>query len=63
MDDASVGRRTLAKVTWRLILFTFVLYIVAFPDRVNVGFVGPYAVGFPSETTGSTFAGMFFLAS
>ncbi len=41
MDNAvgnTVGRRTLAKITLRLIPFMFVLYIVAFLDRVNVGF-------------------------
>ena len=37
MDNA-VGRATLAKITLRLIPFMFVLYIVAFLDRVNVGF-------------------------
>jgi len=36
-DLASV---TLRKVTLRLIPFLFVLYIVAWLDRVNVGFAG-----------------------
>lgn len=36
--DAAVGRSALAKAWWRLIPFLFVLYIVAFLDRVNVGF-------------------------
>jgi hypothetical protein len=31
-------RTTLAKVTRRLLPFLFVLYIVCFLDRVNVGF-------------------------
>ena len=35
---SEVGRRTLRKVTWRLIPFMFLLYIVAYLDRVNVGF-------------------------
>ena len=41
MDKAvgnTVGRRTLAKITLRLIPFMFVLYAVAFLDRVNVDF-------------------------
>jgi sugar phosphate permease len=38
VDSAEVGRRTLSKVTLRLIPFMFLLYIVAFLDRVNVGF-------------------------
>jgi hypothetical protein len=62
VDDASVGRRALTKVTWRLIPFVFVLYIVAFLDGVNVGFEGSYVVGYLSDTTGSTYAGMLFLA-
>src|SRR6476659_6426922 len=35
-EDLSVI--TLRKVTWRLIPFLFLLYIVAWLDRVNVGF-------------------------
>jgi len=31
---------TLRKVTWRLIPFLFVLYVIAWLDRVNVGFAG-----------------------
>lgn len=38
MDEAAVGRSALAKAWWRLIPFLFLLYIVAFLDRVNVGF-------------------------
>ena len=38
VDSAEVGRRALAKATWRLIPFMFLLYIVAYLDRVNVGF-------------------------
>src|SRR5215210_257010 len=36
--ENTVGRTTLAKITWRLIPFMFILYIVAYLDRVNVGF-------------------------
>jgi hypothetical protein len=37
-DNAAVGRAALAKATARLIPFLFLLYIVAFLDRVIVGF-------------------------
>jgi hypothetical protein len=33
-----VARSTLAKVTRRLLPFLFVLYVVCFLDRVNLGF-------------------------
>ena len=33
-----LGRTTLAKVTRRLLPFLFILYIVCFLDRVNIGF-------------------------
>jgi len=32
------GKATYAKITWRLIPFLFLLYILAYLDRVNVGF-------------------------
>jgi D-galactonate transporter len=39
LEDDSLGQRgTLRKVTQRLIPFLFVLYIVAYLDRVNIGF-------------------------
>jgi MFS transporter, ACS family, tartrate transporter len=54
---------TLRAVTWRLIPFLFVLYVVSFLDRVNVGFaaldmnrdlkLGPAVYGFG--------AGIFFI--
>ncbi len=43
--QASVARidpaRVYRKITWRLIPYIFVLYILAYLDRVNVGFAGP----------------------
>ncbi len=36
MDD--VRRVTLAKVTRRIIPFAFICYVVAYIDRVNIGF-------------------------
>ena len=32
------GRALYAKISWRLIPYMFLLYIVAYLDRVNVGF-------------------------
>jgi ACS family tartrate transporter-like MFS transporter len=62
--DAALGRTTLAKVTRRLMPFLFLLYLLNFLDRVNVGFAalqmnrdlkfGPEVYGFG--------AGIFFVA-
>ena len=35
---ADLGRSTLAKVSWRLLPFLLLLYVVAWLDRVNIGF-------------------------
>ena len=59
-DAAAV---TLRKVTLRLIPFLFVLYIVAWLDRVNVGFAGLQMnadLGFSSAAFGFG-SGVFFL--
>jgi MFS transporter, ACS family, tartrate transporter len=58
-----VGSLTLRKVTLRLIPFLFVLYIVAWLDRVNVGFAGLQMnsdLGFSSAAFGFG-SGVFFL--
>ncbi|HEX2728265.1 MAG TPA: MFS transporter [Rubrobacteraceae bacterium] len=66
MENAAgseVGRRTLLKVTWRLIPFMFLLYIVAFLDRVNVGFAALQMnedLGFSDAVYGLG-AGIFFI--
>jgi ACS family tartrate transporter-like MFS transporter len=63
VDDAAVGATTLAKITLRLIPFMFVLYIVAFLDRVNVGFAALQmneGLGF-SDTIYGIGAGIFFI--
>ena len=62
-NDAAVGRATLAKVTLRLIPFMFLLYIVAFLDRVNVGFAALQMnedLGFSDAVYGFG-AGIFFI--
>jgi len=53
----------LRKVTWRLIPFLFLLYIITWLDRVNVGFAGLQMnadLGFSSATFGFG-SGIFFL--
>ena len=65
MDNAVsvVGRETTAKVTRHLIPFMFVMYIVAFLDRVNVGFAALQMnedLGF-SEAVYGLGAGIFFV--
>jgi MFS transporter, ACS family, tartrate transporter len=54
---------TLRKITWRLIPFLFVLYVIAWLDRVNVGFAGLEMnadLGFSSTVFGFG-SGIFFL--
>src|SRR6266536_187031 len=54
---------TLRKVTWRLIPFLFLLYVIAWLDRVNVGFAGLQMnadLGFSSTVFGFG-SGIFFL--
>jgi ACS family tartrate transporter-like MFS transporter len=62
----SVDARTLyAKISWRLIPYMFLLYIVAYLDRVNVGFAAmdmQRDLHF-SNTVYGTGAGIFFLGS
>jgi ACS family tartrate transporter-like MFS transporter len=57
------GRALYAKITWRLIPYMFLLYIVAYMDRVNVGFAAmdmQRDLHF-SNTVYGTGAGIFFL--
>ena len=54
---------TLRKITWRLIPFLFLLYVIAWLDRVNVGFAGLQMnadLGFSSIVFGFG-SGIFFL--
>lgn len=54
---------TLRKITWRLIPFLFLLYVIAWLDRVNVGFAGLEMnadLGFSSIVFGFG-SGIFFL--
>lgn len=59
----AVGSAASVKITRRLIPFMFVLYVVAFPDRINVGFAALQMnedLGLGEAVYGLG-AGMFFL--
>jgi MFS transporter, ACS family, tartrate transporter len=64
VGEAAVdGRALYAKISWRLIPYMFLLYIVAYVDRVNVGFAAmdmQRDLHF-SNTVYGTGAGIFFL--
>jgi MFS transporter, ACS family, tartrate transporter len=64
-EAAVDGRALYAKISWRLIPYIFLLYIVAYLDRVNVGFAAADLqrdLHF-SNTVYGTGAGIFFLGS
>ena len=61
--SADIAQQTMGKVRWRLIPFLFVLYIVAYLDRVNVGFAAidmNRDLGFSAAVYGLG-SGLFFL--
>ncbi len=61
--SADVGRTTLAKVGWRLLPFLLLLYVVAWLDRVNIGFAALQMnadLGFSAAVYGFG-AGVFFI--
>jgi ACS family tartrate transporter-like MFS transporter len=61
--SADVGRATLAKVSWRLLPFLLLLYVVAWIDRVNIGFAAltmNAELGFSAAVYGFG-AGVFFI--
>jgi ACS family tartrate transporter-like MFS transporter len=33
-----IERQTMRKVYWRILPFTFILYLICYLDRVNIGF-------------------------
>jgi len=61
--DGSFEEATYRKLTWRLVPFLFLCYIVAYLDRVNVGFAKLQMLGDLqfSETVYGLGAGIFFL--
>ena len=63
IPDSATEDATYLKVTWRLIPFLLVCYIIAYLDRVNVGFAKlqmQSALGF-SDVVYGLGAGMFFI--
>ena len=63
MSGEGLESATIAKVTWRLIPFLLLLYIVAWLDRVNVGFAALQMnqdLGFSAAVYGFG-AGVFFI--
>jgi ACS family tartrate transporter-like MFS transporter len=62
-DDPQVNQRTVKRIAWRLLPFLFLLYIIAFLDRMNVGAAAlqmPGDLGFDDRVIGLG-AGMFFV--
>ena len=60
----SLEKRTMDKVTWRLVPFLIVCYFIAYLDRVNFGFAGAAMskdLGLTATAFG-TAAGMFFIS-
>ncbi|MEJ8814299.1 MFS transporter [Variovorax ureilyticus] len=62
-DSMALDERTYAKVTWRLLPLLFLCYIVAYLDRVNVGFAKLQMLSDLqfSETVYGLGAGIFFI--
>src|SRR6202140_850005 len=61
--DLAVAQRARKRIAWRLLPFLFVLYIIAFLDRMNVGAAAlqmPGDLGFGDRAIGLG-AGIFFL--
>jgi MFS transporter, ACS family, tartrate transporter len=60
----AVEKRTMDKVTWRLVPFLIVCYFIAYLDRVNVGFANASMskdLGLSAAAFGGA-AGIFFIA-
>ena len=64
VDPNPIAERCRRRVMWRLMPFLFVLYVIAYLDRVNVGFAAAGGMkselGFTDEVIGLG-AGIFFL--
>lgn len=62
-SEVNVADRARRRIAWRLLPFLFLLYIIAFLDRMNVSAAAlqmPRDLGFSDRTVGLG-AGMFFL--
>ena len=61
--DMDIENRTLRKITWRIVPFIMILYLIAYIDRVNIGFAAitmKEDLGFTASILGFG-AGIFFL--
>src|ERR1700732_4038334 len=61
--DPAVAQRARKRIAWRILPFLFLLYIIAFLDRMNVGAAAlqmPADLGFDDRVVGLG-AGMFFI--
>src|ERR1700730_1443608 len=61
-SENEVSAAVVSKLTWRLVPFLFLLYVVAYLDRINVGFAAlqmQKQLGFSDAVYGLG-AGMFF---
>ena len=60
--DMDIEKRTLRKITWRIVPFIMILYLIAYIDRVNIGFAAitmKEDLGFTASILGFG-AGIFF---
>lgn len=61
--EMDIEKRTLRRITWRIVPFIMVLYLIAYIDRVNIGFAAltmKEDLGFTASMLGFG-AGIFFL--
>src|SRR6267142_364186 len=61
--DSALGARTVRKMQWRVLPFIFLLYVVAYLDRINIGFAAltmNKELAITSQQFG-LIAGIFFL--
>lgn len=61
--DMDIEKRTLRKISWRIVPFIMILYLIAYIDRVNIGFAAitmKEDLGFTASILGFG-AGIFFL--
>ena len=61
--EMDIEKRTLRRITWRIVPFIMLLYLIAYIDRVNIGFAAltmKEDLGFTASVLGFG-AGIFFL--
>ena len=63
--EMDIEKRTLRRITWRIVPFIMLLYFIAYLDRVNIGFAAltmKQDLGFTASILGFG-AGIFFWVS